>query len=1260
MSVFGIFHKNKRRISFRTHRKLFVAMFLFVILGITGAVTFIFNVLAANDVPVPSVEISSQHSNFANNEPGSWKITKSAKWTDFGKAKVTFNVETIAKYNNVKKLDVLMVIDNSGSMSGDKMEQVKSDAADLTESLLSDPDNRMALVVFSSTANILSGFINDKTSMTNFINNIGIMGSTNYNQGLIKALEVLDGYEKQDDRELILLFLTDGFPNEETMNEVAQYQTIKTLYPYATVNGIQYEMGEEILEPIIRVSDNQYIANMDSLNNILFEATIVPYAYDDFVITDFIDNEYWTLSDANNDGIINTVDAIQDISATIGRYGEEITYNFPNAGTGEQIEWNLSGILRSGKTATLTINLDLKGDYINSLDDYLLLPTNTHETIVSSIENVPDEDIDSDLTPILKSNYTVTYEANAPANCDVSGIIPAAMKHTVLTMVEIHNNELSCSGYTFKGWKIATPGVSYINDDYFRMPEKDVLIKAIWTKPSISKSLEGTAHIKATATFDTGRNVNAKMKSLSKESYSAAAYEDYDDAIVSMKKADTLSATVITNDDIYILSSPDSMVPIYGWFDNGTFYYYTDAEIINLNANAGYMFYRMRSLSDIDLSEWNTANTTNMGLMFYETGYNAPTIDIDLTNWNTANVTSMESMFANTGYNAQSFSINLSNWNTSSVKSMNAMFSGTGYNSTTWSIGDLSNWNVSNVTDMTYMFTSAGYSATTWSIGDLSNWDTSKVLRMGSMFAHAGHDAQTFSINLSNWNTSNVRTINNMFQTSGYNAQIYNLDLSNWDISKVDYISGMFAEAGYNATTWSIGDLSNWNVSNVTNMSGMFRSAGYNATTWSIGDISSWNTANVTNMSSVFSSAGYKSQTFNVNTSGWNTSSATNMSSMFAEAGYNATTWSIGDLSSWNVSNATNMGSMFRSAGYNAATWSIGDISSWNTANVTNMNSMFSNAGYSTTNWSIGDLSNWNVSNVTNMKETFAGAGYNSTTWSIGNLSSWNVSNVTNMFRTFSNSGHDATSWSIGDISNWNVSNVTSMSRMFSSAGYKANSWSLGDISNWNTAKVTDMFSVFYGAGHNATNWYIGDLSGWDTASVTDMSYMFREAGYSAQTFNINLSNWSTSNVKTMSYMFAYSGYNATTWSVGDISGWNVPKVTDMSYMFYNTGFYAQTLNINLSNWSVSNTTNMSCMFSSAGYDSQTFTIDLSNWNTSSVTNMTSMFVSSPAGHNATTWAIIIPATNGAGISNTSTKLYGKTTSVSASPENGRSFTLAP
>ncbi len=1063
----GIFRKNKRQFGIRSHRNLFVALFLCLIFGVSATVSFILNVIAA-DVPVPSVEIFSEHSSYPDGEPGSWKITKSAEWVDFGKARVTFKVESVAKYSS-NKLDVVMVVDNSGSMSGVKMSQVKADATDLTNTLLSDSDNKMALVTFNSTAEILSGFTNNKTSMIDMINGINIDGSTNYNQGLIKTLEVLDGYSEQNNRDLVILFLTDGFPNMETLNEIAQYQTIKTLYPNSTVNGIQYEMGEEILEPIIRVSDKQYIANTDSLHNVLFEAAVTPYIYDDFVITDFINNDYWTLSDANKDGVINVMDVVQDVSATIGTYGDGIAYNFPDAGVGEQIQWDISGLYRSGETATLTIDLDLKEQYLGVVDDSLLFPTNTHETIVSSLEDTADEDIDSPLTPKLRAVYDVVYDANEPNGCTVpDDMIPENSAHVVYSTVEISDTVLACPGYSFKGWSITTDGVNMINEDYFRMPGKDVIIKASWGKPDISKSMDGEMHMRATATFDKGTNVNAKFKKLSGQS---AGYDTQNTTIMSVKKVNSLSSSVDINDSKYIVSSADSMAPIYAWYDNGTIYYYTDAEEIYLNADATYMFNQFRALSSIEeAGEWNTSNVTSIRRIFYYAGYNSADFSVDISSWNTSNVTSMYEAFEYAGYSA-----------------------------TTWSIGDLSGWNVSNVINMNSMFNCAGYSTTTWSIGDLSVWNVSNVTDMSRMFYKAGYNADNFSMNLTGWSMTNATNL-----------------------------SSMFENAGYNATTWSIGDLSGWNVSNVKNMSGMFRNAGFKATSWLIGDISGWDVSSVTNMSNMFKEAGFRATSWSISDlSGWNMSNVKSTESMFSNAFRSLPDFSL-DLSGWNMSNVTNMNSMFFYAGYSATTWSIGDISGWNVSNAVDMTCMFSYSGYSATTWSIGDISGWDVSSVTTMSRMFEYAGYNASSVSL-NLSGWNTSNVTNMSRMLGYIGYNASSVSL-NLSGWNTSNVTDMSGMFRGMGFSASSVSL-NLSGWDTSNVINMSNMFERAYHNVPNFSL-DLSGWNTSNVTNMNGMFSSTGYYATSFSLNLSGWNTSNVTNMDLMFSSTGYKASTWEI--------------------------------------------------------------------------------------------------------------------------------
>ena len=49
----------------------------------------------------------------------------------------------------------------------------------------------------------------------------------------------------------------------------------------------------------------------------------------------------------------------------------------------------------------------------------------------------------------------------------------------------------------------------------------------------------------------------------------------------------------------------------------------------------------------------------------------------------------------------------------------------------------------------------------------------------------------------------------------------------------------------------------------------------------------------------------------------------------------------------------------------------------------------------------------------------------------------------------------------------------------------------------------------------------------------------------------------------------------------------------------------------------------------------------------------------SNAGPNASIWSVIIPQTNGNGIDNTTSRMYGNTASVYATPPSGKAFTLA-
>ena len=63
-----------------------------------------------------------------------------------------------------------------------------------------------------------------------------------------------------------------------------------------TINGVQYEMGTDIIDEIKEITDSQWVADQPTLNNVLFEASISPIVYEDFIVTDYIHDDYFRIN----------------------------------------------------------------------------------------------------------------------------------------------------------------------------------------------------------------------------------------------------------------------------------------------------------------------------------------------------------------------------------------------------------------------------------------------------------------------------------------------------------------------------------------------------------------------------------------------------------------------------------------------------------------------------------------------------------------------------------------------------------------------------------------------------------------------------------------------------------------------------------------------------------------------------------------------------------------------------------------------------
>ena len=1100
----------KLKFFFKRNAKVVIAFGIFVV---AFAVFLVGNAFAAL-TPTKSVIITSQKSSYEENEPGSWQVEKSGKWITKGKARVTFDVDTTLMTED-KDTDIIFVLDISGSMSGDKLERVKADSTELIDSLLSNKNNNAALITFDTESTIVSGFTNDKDYLINEINNLEDTGSTNYYQPLVNVDTILKDYVKTDDKEVIVLFLTDGYPNVDVPNQIAQYQALKKNYPYIMINGIQYEMGETILDPIKEVSDNQFFADMETLNNVLFDASVAPIPYDEFQIVDYIDNDYFTL------------DSVDDITVSQGNVKLE-----EEKGK-QKITWTIPHF-KTGRDAKLTMDINLKDEYIGQGGIY---PTNESEEIISKIVNVPDEDVVSTKTPVLADNYKVIYDGNSPDGSTVSNV-PDEVNYSVFDTVSISTEQPSCVGYQFKGWEIVNKDATRVGEDHFIMPEDDVVIRAKWSEVVVSKSMNGTVN-------NMGDPIMKRYTFSTQTDYHSDEYKSKVTSIVTKDNLE-IPATAIEYWDVS--EAGDGSVIAYAEDDgsgNGTYKVTIGGQGgIIANEDSSYLFYYFRNLENIDLSSFDTSNVTDMSSMFF---WCSGLTNLDLSNFNTYNVTNMDSMFVRCESLVR---LDVSNFDTLNVTNMGAMFVGC---ENVLNL-DLSNFDTSNVTDMSSMFsvcrklTSLDLSSFdtsnvtdmssmfSWCSGltnlDLSNFDTSNVTDMGYMF---NGTLKLDIIDITSFNTSKVTNMSHMFEADEIYVdfsknRMSNLDVSHFDTSKVTDMSSMFKGcSGLNDL-----NISNFDTLNVTSMSSMFEQC---SSLTSL-DLSSFDTANVTNMSSMFKNCSSLTSIIFPDDFG---SASTSMSSMF----YGCSKLTSLDLSSFDTSSVTNMGSMFR--GCSGLTDL--DLSDFDTSSVTNMSWMFYGCG------SLTDLnvSNFDTLNVTDMSSMFYGC---SSLTSL-DLSNFDTSNVTNMSSMF----YGCSKLTSLDLSSFDTSSVTNMSSMFRGCSGLTDL----DLSDFDTSSVTNMSWMFYGCSKLTSL----DLSSFDTSSATTMDSMFSDC---SSLTSLDLSNFDTSNVTNMRDMFS----DCSSLTDLDLSHFDTPKVTNLTWMFYGCGSLTD---LDLSHFDFSSVTSYNYMF---------------------------------------------------------------------------------
>jgi len=502
---------------------------------------------------------------------------------------------------------------------------------------------------------------------------------------------------------------------------------------------------------------------------------------------------------------------------------------------------------------------------------------------------------------------------------------------------------------------------------------------------------------------------------------------------------------------------------------------------IDAGTSLARLFSNLENVITIEgLEYFDTSQVTDMSMMF---GRVRSLIDLDVSNWDTTQVSNMRAMFNQA---SSLIVLDVSGWDTSQVNDMNGIFSGT----SSLTELDVSSWDTSQVTEMIGVFSGAR------SLRDLdvSGWDTSQVIDMRQMFL----GVSLTELDLSSWNTSQVSNMGSMFNGA---SSLRDLDVSGWDTGQVASMRYMFN----GASSLTELDLSGWDTTQVTDMVWMFRGA----SSLTKLDLSSWNIGNETRIGNMFIEATSLRQI----TLGFEIP-RTGLPAINPTDGFTGYWQNVGDgtidnplgeheLTSEQLMNLLPMvadtfvwqpvrgddacvviaegqfADQDGESGITGAPWRFCDDGV-----------LIVDEGFLDQSWRwLGTP--WHNYRMDIYKIEFTGpitAGrYLSNLFSrlsnvatIEGLEYFDTSQVTDMSHMF----YNVSSLTTLDVSSWNTSQVIGMRGMFSSA----NNLVTLNVSGWDTSQVTDMGWLFA-----RTSVTVLDLSGWNTGQVTDMGMMFGE-----------------------------------------------------------------------------------------------------------------------------------------------------------------------
>jgi Ca-activated chloride channel homolog len=137
--------------------------------------------------------------------------------------------------------DVILVLDTSGSMDGEKLDQAKEAAGFILQHL--NPEDRFGMVAFSTTTRPFRSELapsSDSREVEEFVDRLDALGSTDINRALLEAIDLAD-----EERPTTLIFLTNGLATEGVQDTAAILKNVEAATP-ENVRIFSFGVGDDV------------------------------------------------------------------------------------------------------------------------------------------------------------------------------------------------------------------------------------------------------------------------------------------------------------------------------------------------------------------------------------------------------------------------------------------------------------------------------------------------------------------------------------------------------------------------------------------------------------------------------------------------------------------------------------------------------------------------------------------------------------------------------------------------------------------------------------------------------------------------------------------------------------------------------------------------------------------------------------------------------------------------------------------------------